>query len=397
MKKLTIIILFVTALFIGLNVTYFTSENSLNIKLTSNQTIDSDKIANEILDGLNESDFSKIVEELNALFGDQKTFKERIIDFFNGDLKLDGSIILNYLKDKLFGLSSQFFSSIIFVIVIAILCTLSNVIICKINDNSMKNTIFFICYSIVVLVLVVVISSLFDYTLTNLNEVYELVKIVFPVMFSLIMLIGNFGIELFKPFTAFLCLFVTSLSKTFFFPLLSVTSQVSMLSGINESIKFDTLKKSLLSLFKWSIGLIVGVFSLLLTCQGLTNIQYNGISVKILKYASGTLIPVVGNFLSGGIDVLMSSSIIIKNSLGIFSLLYVLLKSLVSGISLIIFSIILKFTVGVTEPLIDNKFVTLLNSIADIVSMLSALVFLSGFMFILTILFVIMSTSLIIG
>ena len=170
-----------------------------------------------------------------------------------------------------------------------------------------------------------------------------------------------------------------------------------MLSGINESIKFDTLKKSLLSLFKWSIGLIVGVFSLLLTCQGLTNIQYNGISVKILKYASGTLIPVVGNFLSGGIDVLMSSSIIIKNSLGIFSLLYVLLKSLVSGISLIIFSIILKFTVGVTEPLIDNKFVTLLNSIADIVSKLSALVFLSGFMFILTILFVIMSTSLIIG
>ncbi len=394
MKKIIIIII----VFIAINfIIGLPSETNLTITLSSNQTVDSDKAVNDILDGINESDFTKLTEELNLLFDNEKSFKERIIDFFNGDLRLDGSLILHYLKGKLFGVSSQFLSSIIFVIIIGILCTLSNVIICKINDNSMKNTIFFICYSVVFLVLTAIISSITDYTIKYLNEVYELVKIVFPVMFSLITLIGNFGVELFKPFTAFLCLFVTSLSNTFFLPILTVTSQITLLSGINDTIKFDTLKKSLISLFKWSIGLIVGVFSLLITCQGLTNIQYSGISVKILKYASGTLIPIVGNFLSGGIDVLMSSSIIIKNSIGIFSLLYVLLKSLVGGISLIIFSLSLKFTVGVSEPLLDSKFVSVLNSIADIVSMLSALIFLSGFMLILTILFVIMSTSLIIG
>ncbi len=374
-------------------------DNQINVKiaLTSNQSIDSDKVVNEVLNGLNEEDFKIITEELNVLFNNEKTFKERLIDFFNGDLKLDGLIILNYLKTRLFGLSNKFLSSIILIIVIGILCCFSNVIISKINDISMKNTIYFICYSIAILLLTTMISELFLYTYNNLNDVYNLIKIVFPVMFSLIMLIGNFGVELFKPFTAFLCLFVTSISKTFFLPLLSVSSQVTMLSGVSDAIKFDTLKKSLSTLYKWSIGLIVGVFSILLTCQGLANIQYNGITVKILKYASGTLIPVVGNFVSGGIDVLMSSSIIIKNSLGLFSLLYVLLKSLISGVSLVILSLTLKFTVGVTEPLLDNKFATVLNQIADIISNLSALVFLSGVMFILTILFIITSTSLIIG
>ncbi len=394
MKKILVVLITIFIIILGF---YFTHKTTLKVSLISNEVIDSDKTVNEVLDGINEEDFSLLTQELNLLFNDQKTFKQRILDFFNGDLKVDGLLIFNYLKSKLFGVSSKFLSSIIFVIVIGVLCTISNVIICKTNDNSMKNTIFFICYSVVILLVCQIINSVFEFAFSNLNEVYGLVKTVFPVMFSLIMLIGNFGIELFKPFTAFLCFFVTSISKTFFMPLLSVTTQVTMLSGINEAIKFDTLKKSLISLFKWSIGLIVGVFSLLLTCQGLTNIQYNGISVKILKYASGTLIPVVGNFLSGGIDVLMSSSIIIKNSLGIFSLLYVLLKSLVSGISLIILSLSVKFIVGISEPLLDGRFVNFLNGLADIINMLSALVFLSGFMFILTILFVIMSTSLIIG
>ncbi len=396
MKKF-ILVLLPLFLILTCNLKVSNDNKSLEFCLTSNNQVDSDKVVNEVLEGINENDFEEMTNELNLLFNNKKTLKERLIDFFNGDLKLDGSLIFNYFKTRLFGVSSNFLSSIIFVIVIGILCTLSNVIICKINDNTMKNTIFFICYLVVVLIIVAVLNNLFEYTLNSLNNVYSLVNIVFPIMFSLVMLIGNFGVEMFKPFTAFLCFFVATISKTFYIPLLSATSQVCLLNGVSDAIKLDTLKKSLTTLFKWSLGLIVGIFSILLTCQGLTNIQYNGISVKILKYASGTLIPVVGNFLSGGIDVLMSSSIIIKNSLGIFSLIYVLFNSLVSGLSLVVFSISLKFIVGISEPLLDNRFVTLLNSIADIVSNLSALIFLSGFMFIITILFVITSTSLVIG
>ena len=200
-----------------------------------------------------------------------------------------------------------------------------------------------------------------------LNNISNLITIIFPSMFSLIMLIGNFGIELFKPFTAFLCFFSSNVAKSFFFPLLSIISLVTIVSSFNEDIKFDNLKKTLLSFFKWSLGIITALFSILLTCQGFSNIQYNGISVKILKYASGTLIPIVGNFLSGGIDVLLASSVLIKNSLGIFSLLYILLISVSSALNLIIFSFVVKFLSSLSEPLLDRRFINVFNSIGEII------------------------------
>ena len=94
MKKIAIIFLTITLMIIGCNLLISSKKSDVEILLTANEIIDSDKVVNEVLDGINESDFEKITHELNQLFNDQKTLKERIIDFFNGDLKLDGSLIL---------------------------------------------------------------------------------------------------------------------------------------------------------------------------------------------------------------------------------------------------------------------------------------------------------------
>lgn len=389
MKKLCIIfsvfIIFLSVFYIGNFTKTYASEN-----------VNSDQVIGDILSGIDEENFQELVDELNLFFNTKKGFREWVYYFFTGQLNINSNMILEYLKDKFLSLSTTFFDVVILIIIIGIVCSISNIIIAKNCDNTMKNTIFFICYSLSVFLTISIITKLFTFTENTLNNITKITTICFPVIFSLILIIGNFGVELFKPFTVFSCLFATTISSSVFLPILSVSCAVSMVGSINENVKFNVLKNSLLHLYKWGLGIITGIFSILLTCQGLVNVQYNGVSVKILKYLSGTLIPVVGGFISGGVDVMLSSSIMIKNSLGLFSLIYILITSLSSSINLLVFSFVLKFLAGVGEPILDSKFTNIITLIGEVATNLSSLIFLTAFMFVILILFVILSTFLIV-
>ena len=114
--------------------------------------------------------------------------------------------------------------------------------------------------------------------------------------------------------------------------------------------------------------------------------QYNGASVKILKYATGSLVPIVGGFLSGGVDVLLSSVLLIKNSVGLIAVIYLLLYVGSSGISLLLFSFAIKFVSSLCEPIIESKFLTCITKITDVFNLLSSLIFICGYVFILVVL-----------
>ena len=80
-------------------------------------------------------------------------------------------------------------------------------------------------------------------------------------MFSISGLIGDFGVTLIKPFTAFLSVIVSALSFNFFIPLLRMEASLSVLSYLSDTVKLDGLKKSVSSFFKWMLLLISGLYS----------------------------------------------------------------------------------------------------------------------------------------
>jgi stage III sporulation protein AE len=138
------------------------------------------------------------------------------------------------------------------------------------------------------------------------------------------------------------------------------------------------------------------VFTIVLTAQGIVNMQYNGLSFKILKYATGSLIPIVGGFVSGGLDLLLSSAVLVKNSFGLIVVIYVIFHSVGSGVVILIVSFLLKFIISLAEPLLDNKFVLLINGVCEIFNYLTAVIFICGFAYVLVCFSIINSTALII-
>lgn len=378
--------------FIFLSLCNFFTVNTAYAETNNNY----DNTINEIINGIDENTFNFITEFFNELFNDNKTFKERLISFFNGELNLSLSTVSKYLLNGISNVFNNFAKLLTYILFLGILCNISNIIICKNNDNTEKNTIFYICYILAVLVISQILYTMFNYAINVIKNINDTIQIVFPIIFSLSSLIGNFGVTLFKPFTAFIGLFTSVITNNFFIPLLMFSSSTVIIGNISDGVSLKNISKNLFSFFKWTLGIFIVIFTALIGSQGFVNMQFNGASVKILKYATGSLVPIVGGFLSGGVDILLSSTVLIKNAVGLMAIIYMIFYVGGAGISILIYSFILKFGISICEPVIDKKFSTSLLGITDIFNLLASLVFICGFVFIITVLAIIGATATII-
>ena len=373
MKKLLIIPLFVIIFlkFVPLNVVY------------ANDNYDA--IINDVISSIDYNSFKDITTFLNEIFNTNLSLKDMIISFFNGELNLNVNTIFKVLTSGVGRFINDFSPLICYVLFLGILCNISNIIICKNNDNIENSTIFYICYATCVALITKLLYEVVNYSVTVIENIANLLEVVFPVMFSLSGLVGNFGVTLFKPFTAVISLFTTSIVNNFFIPLIMIISACVIASNLSKNLSLNALIKNLFSLFKWSIGIFTLIFSALVTTQGFVNMQFNGASVKVLKYATGSLVPIVGGFLSGGVDVLLSSVLLIKNSVGLITVLYLIFYVASAGISILLFSFIIKFCLSLCEPIIDVKIQNCTTKITDVFNLLASLIFICGYIFIIVV------------
>ena len=368
----------------------FSLNFKVNIVNASSKNLD--ETINGILNGINDSEFQDINKTIDSIFLDNLSFKDRVIKFLTGELNLSFDSVLSYLKGIVLLRVNYVVKILCYLLFLGIFSFISNIIISKNYDNTENNIVFYICYILAVLIITKLILELFNLTYNTLKDISNKTEIFFPIMFSISSLCGNFGVSIYKPLTGFVAFFSSSLTKNYILPLLMFGYVITIISGVNDNIKLSNFGKSIFSLFKWVIGFIVVIYTVFISIQGVSNSAYNGISVKILKYTTGSMIPIVGGFLSSGMDLLLSSAILVKNSVGLMAVIYMLISVVGCGVNLLITSFVFKFGSTICESILDKKYFNLLNNVCDLIKNLSVLVFLSGYMYFITVLGFIFST-----
>ena len=94
-------------------------------------------------------------------------------------------------------------------------------------------------------------------------------------------------------------------------------------------------------------------------------------------------IPILGGYLADGFNVIVASSVLIKNAVGACGLLTIFITILSPIISIIILSLLLKLTAAVLEPLSDGRISSFLVSVSKTLTMLMVILIGFSFMFLL--------------
>ena len=141
------------------------------------------------------------------------------------------------------------------------------------------------------------------------------------------------------------------------------------------------------------MGICISIFGLFFTLQGITASVYDGVVRRTAKYAIGNGIPIVGGFLSGGFDLAVAGSILIKNSLGAFSIVLMVFILFEPLVLLIAVNVLLRLTAAITQPFGDSRISDFLGDTADNLRYCTAGLLFIAFAYFLSIVLMVLSTE----
>ena len=307
-----------------------------------------------VLDGVNLDEMQNLVDELgnNSIFN--VSVRERIESILKGEYSTNYSSMLSAFLGVVFG---NIKSVLPFIFTLVAIGLLSNVVgNLKSNTSGVENTTNFIFLSVAILVVLISFKGILGTTNKTLNSILTQMQIVFPILITLLGTIGSVSsISIYNPLVAILSTLVSVVFDKFLYPLFIIIFVLTILGNLTDTIKFDKLNGFLMSTFKWSIGIIFTLFTGFLSIQGITAGKFDSVSIKATKFAMKSYIPIIGSYVSDGMDFFVLGATLVKNSIGLVGVLILIISILSPIIMIIVYKLALQLSSGILQITGNSK------------------------------------------
>ena len=339
------------------------------------------------LNNIDTSSFQSIIDKLNdekSLFNNG-SFLDNIKKLLAGENQIDFTNIFNVfisLFSKSLVSILPLVCSIIGIGILSSIITQTSVS----KDESIKNIVHFVCFGLIITIVFTAVIQVISISNSTMNSLKEQMQISFPILLTLMTVIGaNASVSVYQPLVAVLTGSLMSVFNNFVMPLFVFCLVFSVAGNLSNNIKLNKFKNMFENIFKWTIGITFTIFSSILAVQGITAGSFDGLSFRTTKYAMKSYIPFVGSYLSDGLNLILTSSVLIKNAIGTTGVILILATIISPIIKILILKLALSFSASILEPIADKKICDFLFSISKCLSMLIAIICVSSFAYFLTI------------
>ena len=349
--------------------------------------ITTEKELNDMIqDQMGKLDLKALEEYINSL-GDlsDKSVGERLLDYIKGK-EFDYSGFGKQIVDVLFENVKKILPAFTCITAVTLLSGLISTLKSGANGQTSAEMIFLVTYAAALIPILGVLTECFKESLQSISAMQKQMQIVFPLLLTLMAASGGtLSAAVCRPAVAFFCTSIMSVIHSVVFPITITIIVFSMAGNLTKELKISRFTAFFKSINKWLIGICISVFGLFFTLQGITSATYDGIVRRAAKYAIGNGIPIVGGFLSGGFDLAVAGSVLIKNALGsmsIFLMIYVIFEPLILLISV---NLLLRLTSAITQPFGDSRISDFLGETADNLHYCTAGLLFTAFLYFLAI------------
>ncbi len=157
-------------------------------------------------------------------------------------------------------------------------------------------------------------------------------------------------------------------------PLTLIATALGIISNLSDRVQIGKLSKFLKSGITWVLGIVITVFVSILSLEGSLSSNVDGLAAKGIKAASG-FIPVVGKALGESVDMVIGSTSLLKNSIGIVGMIVIIGICAMPIIKLTILTVTYHFASAICEPLADKKIISLLEQMGGTFKVLLGIMF----------------------
>ena len=360
------------------------------------EEVDINENISNLLEDLDLSELQNYLDENedSFLFKFGNTAKEIVEYLINGNLKTDYGGYLNEILSILFKNVISLIPAFATVVAIALLSAIVSSAEGNILGKSTAKIVHLACYSLIILIVSSMLVGVIADCIASINRIKKQIEIITPILATLTVLTGGSNsAAIYQPSAIFLSGGAVEIISGFIFPATIAVIVLNLMSKLNSQMSFSGVTTLIKSIMKWVIGITVTVFSIFITFQSSATTLFDGIIFKASKYAVSNSVPIVGNFLSSGFDMLVSAGLLIKSSVGLCGLLMLLFEVIGPIILLAAFSLILKFVGAIVQPIGEKTLFTLLSDLSKDIEYFIAGLLTVAFMYSLVIMLIINSAN----
>ncbi|MDE6667882.1 MAG: stage III sporulation protein AE [Clostridia bacterium] len=354
-----------------------------------------ENIAN-LLDDLDLSELQNYLDQNSDsyLFNFGGTAREIVEYLINGNLGTEYGGFLNEIFSIIFKDVINLVPAFATVTAVSLLSAVVSAAEGSILGKSSAKIVHLACYSLIILILSSMLIGIVGSCTDCINAVKKQIEIITPILATLTVLTGGTSsAAIYQPSAVFLSGGAVEIVSCFIFPATVGVVVLNFMSRFNPQMSFSGVTALLKSLMKWVIGITVTVFSIFITAQSSASSLFDGIIFKATKYVVSNSVPLVGNFLSSGFDMLSSAGLLIKSSVGVCGIILLLFEIIQPVITLIAFSIILKLVGAIVQPIGENVLYGLLSDLSKDIEYFIAGLLTVAFMYALVIMLIINSAN----
>ncbi len=345
---------------------------------------------------LNDIDFSKLIEFENGLGknvyegGITKLIKDIIAGEYSGGFADTFNMIINMLGVSVKG----FIPLLVTLIAVSIIFSIINGLTSGFMAKSTTEIIHFVCYSAIIVLLMTEVTFLITDSVKAIKNMAKFMEIIFPIMLTLVTALGGIATTAtYSPMMTILSAGVTKIISNVVLPCFIATMALSIVGFISKDIKLNKLTKFFKSCGEVIIGVVFGLFTTFITTNGISGAITDNISIKSAKFAISSYVPILGGYLSDGLDLAVASVMLVKNAVGVGGVILMLSIILSPVIKILVFSLGLKLVAGIIEPIGNKRMSEIVYAISKNLTLLVVAMLGMAFMFFIMMILILLTCN----
>lgn len=312
----------------------------------------------------------------------QLNFKEMVFKLAKGEVDWKPADIFKNLISQIFKEVVANFNLLGKLVILAVICAvLQNLI-----SSFEKSTAGQLTFSVTYLVLITIAIGTFSLAVNAGREVVDsmvtFMQALMPVLLTLLVAVGGVtSTAIFSPVMLTSLGVFGTLIKNVVLPLLFFVAILGIVSNLSDRFKVSNLADLLKEAAMGLMGVFTTIFLGVLAIQGVAGAVGDSVTFKTAKFGVDAFIPVVGGVLSDAMEAVVSSSLLIKNAVGIAGVAVIATVMVVPLLKIITLAFIYKLAGALIQPIADGQMVSCLNALGNNLLLIFAAVATVGLLF----------------
>lgn len=264
----------------------------------------------------------------------------------------------------------------------------------KNSNSNVSNVSFFACYGAAAATAIKCFTICVEYANDAVGEMTDFITKLSPMLATLIIASGkSVSAAAFHPILSAAVYVVSLICHKCILPIASYAVILNVADNLGDHVRLSGVCRLMSSVSKWILALSFTLFTGVCAIYGFSAPSLDAVGAKTVKFAVGSLVPVVGGFLSETLETVITGSKLMKNSVGTAGLIVLCTICAMPVIKIGCMALVVRLSAAVCEPVCDQRISNLLLTVSSTITVLFGMVATVAVLFLICISIILAATG----